>query len=1134
MRVKVLLWNTGKVKQNLEILLEEARYDLLAVQEPWINQETRSTYCPRSAKYYLVHQLGGRAAIYVSKRFGAGQWEAEMARDWCRVRFPEIDLGAEQERGFELWSVYNPPGGSRLEEAMAGRGMPDSPVVVAGDFNLHHPFWDQYERSHEEAEGLLQLALRWNLNLVTPKGAITRAPKGRQQGRPSTLDLLWATEGLETAYWGGECRGESDHFPQVLEVGPRGTGTPEAAQPPGWAWKKMDRRRVTAEAAFLAERIGLEDQGPAGLRQRTGTVEGLSQAFDWLSEWLVQTADASTPKKKAESGQQAQWWNAGVQEAVREARKAERAAREVPGDHTQQQLNQRLRELSATVKGERTRCWRAVVQKASRKQDLLWTLERWARRRSAAPPDPPKLPDLKGPQGQPDATSHDQKAKALADRFFPSPPAELWDIRDPGMQGEWQPKFWVKQQVTPEDISGALRKAASWKAPGEDLLPVGYLKACGDPLRQVLALLATRCLELGWFPGRFKRAKTVVLQKPGKKPEAYQTAGGYRPIALLPTLGKVIEAVVAGRVSQAAEAEGLLPEEQMGNRAGRSTELAIRLVAAQVQEAWRQRATASLLQLDISGAFDTVNHVRLLATLREAGYPRWLVLWVKAWLTDRKAILCFDGSEAPPVGIRAGVPQGSPLSPILFILYIASLYRLLKQRHPHVSLVGFADDTNLMAFGRDPATNAKQLEKAWRTCLEWAATRGMAFAPEKSELIHFNKGRRQWEQPLQLALPQGGGTSTVRPVGSARFLGVWFDWRLKWKAHLKALQNKLRTQDFALSRIAAKTWGPSLAKAREVYTKCIRAAIAFGASTYHQPTEPGGEPKGIAKNLGKAQNKSLRVVAGAYKATPVRHLETETWVPPIDLYLNKRAADFERRTYPEQWPQKQGQEQEQGQQLRAGLGRVISDACTRVFRLFQKGRRKRGPQGPTAIEQNAVLLRQWVGRHAEQGGGGPDEAVREEWERRWKAGREGRPIVRTADNPTEALFTDLALRRHDGLHKAHSSLLVQARTGDIGLRSFLFRRRVPGVATPYCSCGEGEETVEHLVVWCQAPPCPRRWPPGEISSRRDLDLVLEALEDRTAQLARRVTSWLMDSGLLAEYSLARRLELETGEDEEDE
>jgi hypothetical protein len=158
------------------------------------------------------------------------------------------------------------------------------------------------------------------------------------------------------------------------------------------------------------------------------------------------------------------------------------------------------------------------------------------------------------------------------------------------------------------------------------LLPIGFLKACGDPLNAVLAALTTRCFQLGWFPSRFKRAKTVVLQKPGKPPATYRTPGGYRPIALLPTIGKVIEAVVARRITTVAEAYGLLPVEQMGNRAYRSTELAIRLVVAQVQEAWRQRATASLLQLDISGAFDTVNHTRLLATLRELGFPRWIVL----------------------------------------------------------------------------------------------------------------------------------------------------------------------------------------------------------------------------------------------------------------------------------------------------------------------------------------------------------------------------------------------------------------------------------------------------------------------------------------------------------------------------
>jgi len=440
----------------------------------------------------------------------------------------------------------------------------------------------------------------------------------------------------------------------------------------------------------------------------------------------------------------------------------------------------------------------------------------------------------------------------------------------------------------------------------------------------------------------------VVLTKPGKPPDTYRTPKGYRPIALLPTLGKVLEAILAKRVAEAAEWNGLLPDEQMGNRVSRSTELAVRLVVAQVQEAWRQGAATSLLQLDISGAFDTVNHTRLLDTLRTYGFPGWLVRWIRAWLTSREATLFFDGQTTQPIPIRAGVPQGSPLSPILFILYIASLYRALKEKHPGVAIVGFADDTNLLAFGRGPLANSRQLEEAWKTCLQWAKTRGMVFAGEKSELIHFNKGRKQWSNPVNLAHSTGEGFDTVKPIPSSRFLGVWLDWRLNWKAHREAVERKLKTQDFALCRIAAKTWGPALHRAREVYTKCIRSALAYGASSFHKPTPIGGQPQGIARDLQKAQSRSLRVVAGAYKATPIRSLEAETWVPPLDLYLNKRLADFENRLQKPTLPTPQTST---APTRYRPPGQLVEEACKKVQSRFQWLGGTREPTKPLEVEE---------------------------------------------------------------------------------------------------------------------------------------------------------------------------------------
>jgi hypothetical protein len=399
----------------------------------------------------------------------------------------------------------------------------------------------------------------------------------------------------------------------------------------------------------------------------------------------------------------------------------------------------------------------------------------------------------------------------------------------------------------------------------------------------------------------------------------------------------------------------------------------------------------------------------------------------------------------------------------------------------------------------------------------------MAFAPEKSELIHFNRGRKQWTDRLDLAQP-GRGTSPVRPTGSARFLGIWLDWKLNWKAHLGAVKRKLSTQSYALSRIAAKTWGLGLAKPREVYSKCIRSALAYGASSFHLPTEKGGRPatRGITMDLGKAQNKSLRIVAGAFKSTPIRNLETETWVPPLDLYFNKRLADFEARL---RMPAL-----DDGQGGKKAAGSIVQAACDKLYRRFNSRRNSRGrprafgPQGPTAVEKSAITIASWTG-----GTSNTDRTVEEAWRERWLEERQGRATTRPADDfdhQQETLFRDSTLQGHEGLNKAKSSLLVQIRTGAIGLRNFLFERRVPEVLTPYCECGEGRETVEHLVMWCLAPPMTRRWERAELRTRRDFYSVLQGISPPAARLTRRILGWLMDSGRLPMYNLARRLELE--------
>ena len=190
-------------------------------------------------------------------------------------------------------------------------------------------------------------------------------------------------------------------------------------------------------------------------------------------------------------------------------------------------------------------------------------------------------------------------------------------------------------------------------------------------------ILIQASFELEWSPTLFRTAMVAVLSKSGKTPQQKLSASGWRPISLLNTVGKIFETVISSRITAAAEEHNLLPAEQMGNRANRSTILAIQVLIEAVRSAWDRKGVASLLQLDLKGAFDTVSHDHLLHSLRQLGYPPKTVRWIKSYLTARSARLRFDGQESDKIEIKTGVPQGSPLSPILFILFIGSLYKRL-------------------------------------------------------------------------------------------------------------------------------------------------------------------------------------------------------------------------------------------------------------------------------------------------------------------------------------------------------------------------------------------------------------------------------------------------------------------------
>ena len=376
----------------------------------------------------------------------------------------------------------------------------------------------------------------------------------------------------------------------------------------------------------------------------------------------------------------------------------------------------------------------------------------------------------------------------------------------------------------------------------------------------------------------------MVLRKLGKP--SYSDPAAYRPIALLNTLGKVLEAIIAGRISALAERYSLLPDEQYGARPGRSTEDALLNLQETIHAEWIRapRAVVSILSLDVSKAFDRVSHERLLHNLRKRRIPDLLVGWVKSFLGNRETAFRIGSYTSFQRVTSCGIPQGSPLSPILYLFYSADLIEGCRQARNNASVLGFVDDINIVVYGESDKSNCKRLQEVHRHCERWARKHGSSFNVSKYQLLHLARTRKR----LHASIDVDG--IEVQPTNTLRLLGVHLDKTLSGKAHLKAIQNKIPVLIAALETLSGSVWGALLARCRQVYLEAIRQALAYGAVVWLQLDKTFSVRKGMAAKIQAMQGQCLRVATGAYKATPTEALEAEIGVEPLDLYCSKRAS----------------------------------------------------------------------------------------------------------------------------------------------------------------------------------------------------------------------------------------------------
>ena len=363
-------------------------------------------------------------------------------------------------------------------------------------------------------------------------------------------------------------------------------------------------------------------------------------------------------------------------------------------------------------------------------------------------------------------------------------------------------------QITPIEIQKIIK---SLHKKGRNL-PSKFLKIANQYIAPILSSLFNMCLDQGYYPQAFKIARVTPIHKNGD----IRDIKNYRPISTLLNLNKILEKLLYYRLNTFLESHNIISDNQYGFRKSRDTQLAaLNLINYILPSLSEGQSYAGCVFLDFSKAFDTVSHIKLTQKLERYGIRGMALTLIKSYLTNRSQYVSINGMDSHQMPVEVGVPQGSCLGPLFYLIYSNDLNKLMT----NINTVAFADDTTVIEICQSIETLTLKLNLVLSQVLDWSNYNKLALNGTKTKWMLFSNTSNIVAPDIFLA-----GIKLER-VESFKFLGLFLDSNLKYKSHINYLRKKLSSFKYITYKLKLFLTQEA---ARKFYFGMIQSLLCYG------------------------------------------------------------------------------------------------------------------------------------------------------------------------------------------------------------------------------------------------------------------------------------------------------------------